>query len=115
MNVVTISGRIGKAPEPKTTPSGVNAALFSIAVDRKDKQGNKVTDWFNCTAYGKTAEFVLGYFKSGSGIEVVGSLQTRSWVKEDGQKASATLIMVDRVSFPVSTKQDKPNDMPFEV
>ena len=114
MNIVAISGRVGKVQEPKTTPSGVKAVLFSLAINRKNKNGEQETDWFNCTTYGSTADFVEKYVKAGSCLEVVGSLQTRSWEK-DGQKASMTLIMVDRVSFPPMNKQDKPDDMPFEM
>lgn len=105
MNAVILSGRVGKAPTVQHTPSGQKAVTFSLAIDRKDKSGNKVTDWFSCTSYGKTADVIEQYVKQGSALEVLGSLQTRSWQKEDGTKASITFVMVDKVSFPVSNSR----------
>lgn len=112
MNVVAITGRVGRAPEKRPTTSGQQVVTFSIAVDRKDKSGNKVTDWFNCTAFGRTGDLVMQYFGQGAGIEVVGSLQTRSYEK-DGKTVTVTLIIVDSVGFPKGN--NKPDDKPFEV
>lgn len=116
MNVVVLSGRVGKTPEARNTPSGQKAVQFSIANDRKDKSGNKVTDWFACTAWGNTANFVEQYVKQGSAVEVTGSLQTRSWETEDGQKKTIYFILVDKVNFSVGNtkKEEKAEELPFE-
>ncbi len=116
MNTVILSGRVGKTPEERPTKSGQNVVTFSIALDRKEKSGDKVTDWFSCTAFGKTAEFIKTYVRQGSGLEVCGSLQTRSWTTENGEKKSITFIMVEKVSFPVSSpKKEESGEVPFEV
>lgn len=117
MNIVILSGRVGKTPEVRTTPSGTKAVSFSIANDRKDKSGNKITDWFNCTTWGNTADFVEKYVKQGSAIEVSGSLQTRSWETEDGQKKTIYFVLVDKVNFSVGNtkKEDKTEELPFEA
>ena len=116
MNIVVLSGRVGKTPEVRTTPSGTKAVSFSIANDRKDKSGNKITDWFNCTTWGSTADFVEKYVKQGSAIEVSGSLQTRSWETEDGQKKTIYFILVDKVNFQQGNakKEEKAEELPFE-
>ena len=43
MNIVVLSGRVGKTPETRNTPAGQKAVTFSLAIDRKDKSGNKIT------------------------------------------------------------------------
>ena len=60
------------------------------------------------TAWRGTAEFVSQYFKKGSAICIVGSIQTRSWTDQQGQKRYATEILADEVNF-VESKVDEPN------
>jgi len=117
MNIVVLSGRVGKTPEVRNTPTGQKAVMFSIAIDRKDKSGNKITDWFSCTTWGSTADFVEKYVKSGSAVEVSGSLQTRSWETDDGQKKTIYFVLVDKVNFSVGNtkKEEQTEEMPFET
>ncbi len=117
MNTVVLSGRVGKTPDVRMTPNNTKAVTFSIAIDRKDKSGNKITDWFNCTTWGKTADFVEKYVKSGSAVEVMGSLQTRSWDDDKG-KHTIYFVLVEHINF--QQGNSKPNneetdDMPFET
>ena len=66
-NKVILIGHLTADPELKTTQSGVSVASFSVAVNRKPKQGaNQETDFFNITAWRQNAEFVARYFKKGS-------------------------------------------------
>ena len=53
MNKVVLIGRLTKDPELRTTPSGVSAVNFSIAVNRnfRNKDGVIETDFFNVTAW----------------------------------------------------------------
>ena len=99
-NKVILGGRLTADPELKTTQSGISVAQFSIAVNRKVKQGaNQETDFFNITAWRQTAEFVARYFKKGSSICIVGVLQNSSWTDQHGQKHYRTDIVADEVMF----------------
>ena len=92
-NKVIIGGRLTAEPELKTTPSGISVVSFSIAVNRKVKQGEEQkTDFYNVVAWRGTAEFVARYFHKGSSICIVGQLQNSSWEK-DGQKHYKTDII----------------------
>ena len=51
------------------------------------------------TAWRATAEFVSRYFKKGSSIFVVGTIQNRSWTDPQGMKHYATDIVADEVNF----------------
>ena len=105
-NKVMMGGRITADPELKQTPNGVAVCTFSMAVNRKAKQGEEQkADFFNVTAWRGTAEFVHKYFRKGSSIFVVGQLQNRSWTDTNGQKRYATDIIADEVSF-VDGKND---------
>lgn len=103
LNKVIIGGRLTADVEQKATPNGVAVAQFSIAVNRKGKDAQ--TDFINCVAWRGTAEFVSKYFRKGSSICVVGSLQNRSWTDKDGGKRYATEIIADEVNF-VDSKSD---------
>ena len=105
-NKVILGGRLTADVELKQTPSGVSVCSFSIAVNRKySKDSEQQTDFFNVTAWRQTAEFVSKFFKKGSSICVVGTLQNRSWEDNNGQKRFATDIMADEVMF-VDGKND---------
>lgn len=99
-NKVIIGGRLTADVELKTTQSGISVASFSIAVNRKTKPGEEQkADFFNVTAWRGTAEFVSRYFKKGSSICIVGSLQNSSWTDQIGQKHYRTDIVADEVMF----------------
>jgi single-strand DNA-binding protein len=105
-NKVILGGRLTSDPELKTTQSGISVVSFSIAVNRKVKQGEEQkSDFFNVTAWRQTADFVARYFKKGSSICVVGALQTSSWQDQNGQKHYRTDIVADEVMF-VDSKSD---------
>ena len=101
-NKVMLGGRLTADPELKQTQSGIPVASFSIAVNRRfgTKDGSQPqADFFNVTAWRATAEFVSRYFKKGSSIFVVGTIQNRSWTDPQGMKHYATDIVADEVSF----------------
>lgn len=102
-NKIMIGGRLTADPENSQTPSGVSVTKISVAVNRKAKE--QQTDFFNVTAWRSTADFVSKYFKKGSSIFIVGTLQNRSWTDQNGQKRYATDIVAEEVSF-VDGKND---------
>ena len=101
-NKATIGGRLTADPELKTTTGGTEVVSFTVAVTRRfaPKEGEaQQTDFINVTAWRKTAEMVSKYFRKGSSICVVGSIQTRSWMDNDGKKKYATELVADEVYF----------------
>ena len=97
MNNVTLVGRMVHEPEIKTTDSGTALLPLRIAVNRGDK--DKTTDFINCQAWEKTADFIAKYFHKGDPIAVSGKLQTRSWEKSDGTKVNETYVNIREVAF----------------
>jgi single-strand DNA-binding protein len=95
MNKVILVGRLTKDPEIRVTQSGKKVASFAIAVDDgKDSNGNRITQYFNCSAWDSLAGIIESYVKKGHRVAAVGRLQNRSWDKPDGTKGYATDISV---------------------
>ena len=103
LNKVVLAGRITADPELKQTPSGVSVLRFTLAVNRRfsrnAEQGEQQTDFITMVAWRQTAEFISKYFRKGSAICVTGSIQTRSWTDQQGQKRYATDVVVDEAMF----------------
>lgn len=101
MNKAILVGRLTANPELRATPSGANVCSFSIAVDRRFvRQGEeRKADFVNCVAWNRTAEFICNYFSKGRFIGVVGSIQTRDWTDQNGNKRYATEVIVEEAYF----------------
>ena len=111
-NKVILGGRLTADPELKQTQTGVAVVTFSIAVNRRfaGKEAGQQTDFFNVTAWRATAEFVSRYFRKGSSICVVGTIQNRTWTDQQGQKRYATDIVADEVMFVDSRGESAASD-----
>lgn len=96
-NKVILGGKMVESPELRVTPQGVNVTSFRIAVNRRGAGNN--TDFFNVQAWRNTADFVTKYYRKGSSICVVGSIQNREWTDQNGQKRYATDIVADEAYF----------------
>lgn len=97
MNNICITGRIGRDPELKTTAKGVAVCSTVVAVDRPGVKGE--TDWFDITAWRKSAEFLSAYFKKGDMIGICGSMVSRKYEDKNGNKRIQWELMVDNISF----------------
>ena len=110
LNKVILGGRLTADPELKTTQSGISVVSFTLAVSRrysKDSGQQNESDFFNVTAWRQTAEFVSRYFRKGSSICIVGTIQNRNWTDQEGQKHYRTDIVADEVMF-VDSRSDSP-------
>ncbi len=109
-NKVILGGRLTADPELKTTPNGVAVTSFTIAVNRRfgNKNGEEAqADFINVTAWRQQAEFITRYFRKASSICIVGSIQTRSWTDNQGNKRYATEVVADEAMF-VDAKSESP-------
>ena len=111
LNKVIIAGRLTTDPELKATQSGISVISITVAVNRryqKSDDGNTTNqaDFINVVAWRQTAEFISRYFKKGSAICIVGSIQTRSWSDQNGGKRYATEVVAEEASFVESKGQD---------
>jgi len=97
VNKVILIGRLGKDPEVKYTPSGAPVAKFSLATDEafKDRSGEqqKRTEWHNIIAWNKLAEICGQYLTKGKQVYIEGSIRSRQWEDQAGNKRTAYEII----------------------
>lgn len=101
LNKVILIGHLTANPELKSTPGGVSVTSFSIGVTRRYTKAGEtpITDFINIVAWRTTAEFICKYFKKGQAICICGSIQTRSYTAQNGEKRYATEIVADEATF----------------
>jgi single-strand DNA-binding protein len=97
-NKAILIGRLTRDPELRTTGTGRQVASFGIAVDRQFKSdGGPDVDFFNVSAWGKSAEFVGNYLSKGRLVCVEGRIQNRKFQTKEGQDREVTEIVADNV------------------
>ena len=106
MNISILIGRIATDLELKQTANGKSYLGFTLAVNRPKKEdGTQEADFIRCKTFGKIAELVSQYMHKGSRLGVVGTIQTGSYQNQDGQTIYTTDVMVNRIEFLESKKE----------
>ena len=101
LNKVILQGNLVADPECRVTPNGVSVCSFRVAIGRRfAKQGDEVTsDFFTVEAWRNTADFISKHFIKGQQIIIVGAIQNRNWVDQNGQKRYGDVIIADEAYF----------------
>ena len=102
MNKVILMGRLTRDPEVRYSQGASQTAVarYSIAVDRRFKrEGEPDADFFNCTAFGKQAEFIERYLRNGVKVVVCGRIQNDNYTNKEGQMVYSVRVMVDEIEF----------------
>ena len=102
MNKVILIGRLTRDPEVRYSQGASQTAVarFSIAVDRRFKRdGEPDADFFNCTAFGRQAEFVEKYLRKGIKMVVVGRIQNDNSTNKDGQQVYSVRVIAEELEF----------------
>ena len=118
LNKVILVGRLTADPELKQTQSGTAVVSFTVAVNRnytsRSADSNQPTaDFISVVAWRQQAEFVCKYFKKGSSICVIGSIQTRTWTDQNNAKRYITEVVAEEVQFlarPANASDGAAND-----
>ena len=109
VNKVILVGRLGRDPELKYTPSGAPVAKFSLATDEsfKDKTGEKQehTEWHNIVAWNKLAEICGEYLTKGKLVFIEGSIRSRQWQDQSGNKRTSYEIIANQMQM-LGSKSD---------
>ena len=99
MNKLMLLGNLTRDPET-TVSGGTTYTHFSLAVHRKIKrEGSAEADFFNCTAFGSTAEFIEKHFKKGSRVAICGRIENDNYTNKNGEKVYAVQVIVEEVDF----------------
>ena len=92
----TIVGNLTKDPT-QTNYNGSTVISFPVAVNTTKKDGDKyVSDFYNVSVWGKTAEYILPRLQKGTMVQVVGDLQLQSYTDRNNvERQSLSLRAVD--------------------
>ena len=115
VNKVILIGRLGKDPELKYTPSGTPMAKFSLATDEvfKDQTGEQQrrTEWHNIVAWKRLAEICGEYLTKGKQVYIEGSIRSRQWEDQSGNKRTAYDIVAREMKM-LGSKADSERPAP---
>lgn len=88
MNKIILIGNLTRDIETRTTQNGKEYCIFSLAVDRHEKNadGVNITDFFDVIAGGAIVPALAQYGKKGKKIGVTGVMTQKS-VKDENERA----------------------------
>ena len=111
MNKIILMGRLTRDPEVRYGGASNTAiARFSLAVDRRFKRdGQPEADFFNCTAFGKTGEFVEKYLHKGTKVVLEGEMQNNNYQNKEGQMVYGFQVVVNTIEFAESKAASQNN------
>ena len=114
VNKVMLIGRLGKDPELRYTTNGQPVANFTLATTEvrgsKDTEKQEYTEWHRVVAWGRLAEICGEYLSKGKMVYVEGSLRTRSWDDNQGNKRWTTEIVANQMQI-LSPAGEKPSEV----
>lgn len=95
INNVVLVGRMTADAELRYTPSNVATASFTLAVNRpfKNQNGEREADFIRCVIWRQQAENLANWAKKGALIGITGSIQTRSYDNQQGQRVYVTEVV----------------------
>jgi len=103
VNKVILVGNLGANPELRYTQGQQAVANLRLATTEKwtDKNGQKqeATEWHRVVVWGKQAEIAGQYLTKGRQIYVEGSIRTRQWQDQQGQKRYTTEIVARNIQM----------------
>lgn len=89
--------KIKKQIEVSYTSSGKAYARFGVPLSRKKGDGDFITNWLNCVAFGDEAE-KLGSYAPGTTVGIECNASPDEYTSRNGQKVASISYMVDRIS-----------------
>lgn len=97
VNKVILIGRVGRDPEVRYTSSGSPVATFSLATDEsfkgRDGERQQHTEWHRVVAWSKLAEICGEYLTKGKQVYIEGSIRSRQWEDQSGNKRTSYEII----------------------
>lgn len=104
MNSVEISGNLARDPIVRSTKTGRAVATFTVASSRlyvsQNGEQKEQTAWINVVAWGAIAERVANFCRKGTFVYIHGSLNTRSYDDDSGQRHWIMEVVADIVADP---------------
>ena len=114
MNKLTIIGNLTREPELRTTSAGINVCSFTVAVNRRRRQGEQQeADFFNVSVWRERGEICAKYLAKGRQVCVIGPVSVRTYQANDGTTRAQLEVTADDVEF-LSQPDREPSDAQVE-
>lgn len=100
MNSLTIIGNLTRDPELRTTTTGKQVCTFSVAVNRRHREGQEQeADYFRVSAWNQSAENCHKYLSKGRKVAVVGPVKLTTYTAQDGTTRANMEVFAETVEF----------------
>jgi len=101
INHVVLVGRLTRDAELKYTAGGQAVCKFSVAINRRKKNGDQWEDepnYFDVVLWGRQGESLNQYLLKGKSVGVEGELRQDRW-QQDGQNRSKVEIVANNIQL----------------
>ena len=101
INYVVLVGRLTRDAELKFTAGGLAMCKFSVAVNRRRKNGDQWEDevhYFDVVLWGRQGESLIQFLSKGKQVGIEGELRQDRW-EQDGQKRSRVEIVANNIQL----------------
>lgn len=105
-NKIVLVGNLTRDPETRHIQSGSAVTKFSLAVNRKTKQGDE-TMFIDIVAWRKLGEVCAQYLRKGASVLIEGRLAIRSYDDKDGVKRKAVEVVASEMQMLGSKPKDE--------
>jgi single-strand DNA-binding protein len=115
LNQVMLLGHVGQAPEIRSTGTGVQVAMLSLATsekwtDKKTNEKKERTEWHRIVVWhGGLVTIVEKFVAKGSKLYVAGKLQTKKWRDQQGVDRYTTEIVLNGFDAKLVLLDKNPN------
>lgn len=99
MNKINIVGNLVRDPETRITQGGVSVCSFTVAVNRRHREGQPEADFFRVSAWRQLGENCQKYLAKGRKVAVSGSVSASAYKDSSGQARAQLEVMADDVEF----------------
>lgn len=109
INQAILVGRLANEVNLRYTPNNQAVATFSLAVNRnfKGQDGKREAYFINCVIWRQQAENLANWAKKGALIAITGSIRTRNYENQQGQRVYVTEVVAD--NFQLLESKDRGN------
>ena len=115
-----VTGYVGSDPQVRQVGEQ-NVASFSVAISRKNRNGDKQTVWVRVSCWNKLADFAVKYVHKGSLVQVTAEwLRQSAWMDQTGTPQPSLdidaqrLVLLDRAENGDNGHSDESmSDIPF--
>lgn len=104
MTTIQTYGRLGRAPEQRTTRTGKAMVTASMVVDLG--RDAEAPEWFSLIAFGTAAEVLAKHGKGNM------ALTKTSWTGRDGTERAGFSVCVDGIASARTVRPGKPKAQP---